>query len=121
MLELVEASYPHLREALGPALFQGWLDRGSMVKLSQRPRTPEERRRTRTPQGAWWGTHTVNVLDRATATLPALLYERMDEIGVDYTVLYATNTLLTCAEPDPELRRVAAEQEAARRAEEEAL
>ena len=105
MLELIEASYPHLRESLGPDLFQRWLDRGSMARLSQRPRTPDERRRTRTPQGAWWGTHTANVLDRATATLPALLHERMDETGVDFTVLYATNTLLTCAEADPDLRQ----------------
>lgn len=105
MLELLEASYPHLREALGAQRFQQWLDRGSIARLSQRPRTPEERLRTRTPQGAWWGTHTVNVLDRATATLPALLHERMDEIGIDYTVLYPTNTLLTCDERDEDLRR----------------
>ena len=29
----------------------------------------------------------------------------MDELGIDFTVLYPTNTLLTCAEEDPELRR----------------
>jgi predicted TIM-barrel fold metal-dependent hydrolase len=105
MLEVLEATYPYLRESLGAAQFQAWLDRGPIAKLSQRPRTPEERARTRTPQGAWWGTQTVNVRDRATATLPALLHERMDEIGIDFTVLYPTNTLLTCAERDDDLRR----------------
>ena len=105
MLEVLDATYPYLRESLGAARFQAWLDRGPIAKLSQRPRTPEERRRTRTPQGAWWGTQTVNVRDRATATLPALLHERMDEIGLDYTVLYPTNTLLTCAERDDDLRQ----------------
>ena len=105
MLEVLDATYPYLRESLGATQFQAWLDRGPIAKLSQRPRTQDERIRTRTPQGAWWGTQTVNVRDRATATLPALLHERMDEIGLDYTVLYPTNTLLTCAEHDAELRR----------------
>jgi len=106
MLEVLDATHPFLREALGPALFQSWLDRGPMASVSQRPRTPEERRRTRTPQGSWWGGPPAsNVLDRATATLPALLYERLDEFGIDFTVLYPTNTLLTCSEEDPELRR----------------
>jgi len=104
MLELLDATHPHLREALGSARFEAWLARGSITKLSQRPRTTDERRRTRTPQGAWWGTQTVNVRDRATATLPALLHERMEEIGLDFAVLYPTNTLLTPAEEDPELR-----------------
>lgn len=105
VLELVEATYPFLRESLGAKRFQRWLDRGSIVKLAQRPQTLDERRRNRTPQGAWWGTHTVNVLDRATATLPALLDERMGELGIDFTILYPTNTLLTPAEPDEDLRR----------------
>ena len=104
-LELMDATYPHLRESLGARRFEQWRARGSRAGLSQRARTTEERRDTRTPQGAWWGTQTVNVLDRATAILPALLYERMEEIGIDFAVLYPTNTLLTCAEEDPELRQ----------------
>ncbi|HZQ56473.1 MAG TPA: amidohydrolase family protein [Acidimicrobiales bacterium] len=105
MLEVVDATYPYLRESLGPALFEQWRTRGSLASLSQRPRTPDERRRTRTPQGSWWGGPPCdNALDRATATLPALLYERLDELGIDFTVLYPTNVLLTCAEHDPELR-----------------
>ena len=105
VLELIDAAHPHLREALGPVLFQQWLDQGSIIKRTQPPMDLAERRRTRTPQGAWWGTHTVNVLDRATATLPALLYERMPELGIDFTILYPTNSLLTPAEADPDLRR----------------
>jgi predicted TIM-barrel fold metal-dependent hydrolase len=105
VLELVDATHPYLRESLGSERFEQWRKRGPLAGLSQRARTAEERRATRTPQGAWWGTQTVNVLDRATATLPALLHERMGEIGIDYAVLYPTNTLLTCAEEDPELRQ----------------
>jgi predicted TIM-barrel fold metal-dependent hydrolase len=42
---------------------------------------------------SWWGWATDNTLDRATAHLPALLYERLDEIGIDFTILYPSMTL----------------------------
>ncbi|HZP29620.1 MAG TPA: amidohydrolase family protein [Acidimicrobiia bacterium] len=106
VLEVLDATYPYVREALGPALFEQWRERGPLARVSQRPRTLDERRRTRTPQGSWWGGPPAsNACDRATATLPALLHERMDELGIDFAVLYPTNTLLTCAEVDEELRR----------------
>ncbi len=38
----------------------------------------------------WWDRQTVNTLDRATAALPKLLYERLDDIGLDYTVLFSS-------------------------------
>ena len=106
MVEVLDATHPYLREALGPRLFQQWADRGVQAKLSQRPRTLADRQRTRTPQGSWWGGPPAsNALDRATATLPALLHERMDEFGIDFMVMYPTNTLLTCAEEQPDLRQ----------------
>jgi predicted TIM-barrel fold metal-dependent hydrolase len=103
-LELLDAAHPHLREALGPRPFQRWLDEGSPVRRNQAPRTLAERQRDRAPQGAWWGTHTADVLDRATATLPALLHSRMDELGLDVTVLYPTSALTTCGVEDDEMR-----------------
>ena len=39
------------------------------------------------PCMAWWGTPTIAV-DRASAHLPALLYERLDELGIDFSVLF---------------------------------
>ena len=36
---------------------------------------------------SWWGWATKNVRDRATAHLPALLYERLDEFGIDFMIL----------------------------------
>lgn len=46
-------------------------------------------------------------LDMATAFLPRLLNERLDEMGLDFAVLYPTQTLLLSEFPDDELRRVA--------------
>ena len=42
---------------------------------------------------SWWGWQTADVRDRATAHLPALLYERLDEIGIDFTILYPSMAL----------------------------
>ena len=49
---------------------------------------------------------TENSLDRATASLPRLLNERMDELGIDYAVLYPTRSLVLDRIPDPEVRQV---------------
>ena len=42
---------------------------------------------------SWWGWPTRNVRDRATSHLPALLDERLDEFGIDFTILYPSMTL----------------------------
>jgi predicted TIM-barrel fold metal-dependent hydrolase len=52
---------------------------------------------------SWWGWATENTLDRATAHLPALLYERLDEIGIDFTILYPSMTLSYLEIADDEL------------------
>src|SRR5437870_4565844 len=49
-----------------------------------------ERRRRRVGQEAFWGSPSENVLDRATAMLPRLLYERLDDLGIDFCVVYPT-------------------------------
>ena len=67
--------------------------------------TPEERRDRRVTRPPWWGFPTRNTLDRATATLPRLLHERLDEFGLDFTVLYPTLGLFFPHQDDDELRR----------------
>src|SRR4029453_16207060 len=52
----------------------------------------------------WWGVPSANTLDRATAMLPNLLYERLDELGIDVAVLYPTAGLMAMALDDDELR-----------------
>ncbi len=53
---------------------------------------------------AWWGIPTRNTLDRATAMLPSLMYRRMDELGLDYALLFPTYGLVVTALADDELR-----------------
>ncbi|HVJ98102.1 MAG TPA: amidohydrolase family protein [Acidimicrobiia bacterium] len=48
----------------------------------------EERAHTRTARGPWWSSPARNTVDLATALFPGLLYERLDELGLDYSVVY---------------------------------
>ena len=49
-----------------------------------------ERRRRRIGQEAFWFLPTKNTLDRATAMMPRLMYERLDDLGIDFCVVYPT-------------------------------
>jgi predicted TIM-barrel fold metal-dependent hydrolase len=57
-------------------------------------------------RGAWWGV-TNNALDLATVMAPRLLAERLDEIGLDYAILYPTLGLALPTIPDAEMRQLA--------------
>jgi len=64
-----------------------------------------ERRRRRVGMEAFWGSPSENVLDRATAMLPRLMHERLDDLGLDFCVVYPTTSLGFHRMPDPRLRR----------------
>ena len=57
------------------------------------PMSVAARRRRRIGQEAFWFLPTKNTLDRATAMMPRLLYERLDDLGLDFCVIYPTNGL----------------------------
>jgi predicted TIM-barrel fold metal-dependent hydrolase len=65
-----------------------------------------ERRARRIAQEAWWALPTKNTRDRATAMMPRLLYERMEELGLDFTILYPTAGLGIARIPDAEVRTI---------------
>ena len=49
--------------------------------------TPQERQHSRLRRAIWWGV-TSNTYDKATALLPALLNERLPELGIDFALIY---------------------------------
>ena len=51
---------------------------------------------------------TRSALDRMTVMLPELLYRRLEEIGLDFALLYPTSGLSVLSNPDDELRQAAA-------------
>ena len=83
----VAECFTGLRQAIGEPLFLG----------------PEERRRRRIAHSGCWTVPMANVRDRATAMMPKLLYERMDELGLDFCVMYPTGAAVQAQEP--QLRR----------------
>ena len=65
----------------------------------------DERRRRRIGQPGFWSRQAENTLDRATAMMPRLLYERLPEIGSDFAVIYPTAGLRVPRITDDATRR----------------
>ncbi len=103
VLEFMPAVLPYLREELGPTLFSAYVERPSPLSKIMTS-DPATRLETRSPQSAWWGTPAANTRDLATAAVPRLLYERLDEIGIDFSVLYPTKGMGIAGIADEELR-----------------
>jgi predicted TIM-barrel fold metal-dependent hydrolase len=74
----------------------------SWLRLSE-----EQRRRRRITQPPWWGVPIKNTRDRATSMLPRLLYERLDELGIDFSVLFPSMCGVAPFIGDEEVRRAA--------------
>jgi len=104
MIEFEPGIMDHLKNVGGKTLvdqFQSWVNENlfSWYKLSS-----EDRRDKRPTRSTWWGMPTKNTLDRATASIPLLLYDRLDEFGLDFAILYPTFGLPIPHIQDEELR-----------------
>jgi predicted TIM-barrel fold metal-dependent hydrolase len=55
-------------------------------------------------RGAWWGVSN-NAYDLATVMAPRLLHQRLEELGIDYAILYPTLGLALPTIHEPEVRR----------------
>jgi len=101
---------PHITRAMarigGDAAVEGYLHFGRRITETVFLATADRRHR-RVAQEAWWVLPTRNTRDRATAMMPALLSERLVELGIDFAVLYPTAGLGLPQVPDPERRRAA--------------
>ncbi len=89
--EYAPAFVEYLRQVAGPRLVERYVakrEAGGWFGLS-----PAERLRRRVTRPSAWTLPTVNVRDRATAMLPRLLRERMDDFGLDFSIVYSTLAL----------------------------
>src|SRR5262245_56057888 len=78
-----------MRKVGGDLAADGWL---AALKTTQDAlgMSVAERRRRRIAQPAFWSRQAENTLDRATAMMPRLLYERLPELGTDFAIIYPT-------------------------------
>ena len=67
-------------------------------------KTIEERRAEGLPQEGFWGLPTRNTRDRAAAMIPRFLYDRLDELGHDFAVMYPTMALTYPSIDETEMR-----------------
>ncbi len=65
--------------------------------------TPEQRQHQRLRRAIWWGV-TTHTYDKATALLPALLNERLPELGIDFAIMYPSFGLTINAMEDDMLQ-----------------
>jgi hypothetical protein len=86
-IEMVPLFLDFLREAGGAKMPQRWGDYMALTRRAFRM-TPEERSQARPGIPVWWPLPAENTLDRATSSLPKLMYARMDEIGLDFAIVY---------------------------------
>jgi predicted TIM-barrel fold metal-dependent hydrolase len=114
MLEFTPALPEYLQKAGGADFARHYEARMAASRAGdrsggQRPpwaaQTWEQRRDTRTGRPPWWFLPTKSAIDAATTTVPRLLYERLEELGMDYVILYGNMGLATTLEPDAEMRR----------------
>jgi hypothetical protein len=65
-----------------------------------------ERRRHGIAMEGYWGRQSTNT--RATAMMPRMLYDRLDELGIDFGIIYPTAGLGIARIDDDETRRAVA-------------
>jgi predicted TIM-barrel fold metal-dependent hydrolase len=95
----------YIKSEGGSKIAERFTASGSGYGLVMRGEGLAAARDRRITRGPWWGRPAANTLDRATAVLPKLLYERMDELGLDHSVLYTTIGFSLLGIEDEELRR----------------
>ncbi len=78
-----------IRKAVGSLGAEGFLEAQRRIPNSLKL-TPAERAKRGIGMEGFWGRQSTNTLDRATAMMPRLLYDRLDELGLDYCVIYPT-------------------------------
>jgi predicted TIM-barrel fold metal-dependent hydrolase len=103
-LEYAPVMREEFRRIGGDAAVEALAIAGDRIPASLRLSLPERRRR-RVGQEAFWSSPSANVLDRATAMLPRLMYERLDDLGIDFSVVYPTAGLSYHRMQDTRLRR----------------
>ena len=93
-----------MRKVGGDKAADAFLAVGKGTKEVQKS-TVEERKRRRLGQEGFWSRAERNTRDRATGLFPRFLYERLEELGIDFAAIYPTAGLRVPRITDDEARR----------------
>ena len=108
MLEITPVFVDYIRDTMGESIATRYLSSAPVRRyLEPWNFTDEERRERWVQRSNLWGVPTKNTLDRATAILPRLYAERMDDLGIDYSILYPSEGLFVATIEDDEVRNLA--------------
>ncbi len=103
-LEYTPVFAERMRKAHGSKAADGFLAAIKTTSTTLKM-TPRERDQHRVAMPGFWNRQAENTYDRATAMMPKLLHERLDEIGSDFAVVYPTMGLRLPRIKDDETRR----------------
>ena len=103
LIEFQPAAMTYLEEIAGARAVER-LPRAWQMRIAPDPQQRIDEQLMRTP---FWNFPTRNTRDRASVALPALLRERMEELGFDFMVLYPTMGLIANEVGDDEVRAAA--------------
>ena len=78
-----------MRKVVGDKGADGFLASQSRIPDSLR-QTIDQRKTRGAPMEGYWGRQSTNTRDRATAMMPRMLYDRLDELGIDFGIVYPT-------------------------------
>ena len=78
-----------MRKVAGDKSADGFLAATRRIPDSLRLSIAERQRRGIAMEG-YWGRQSTNTRDRATAMMPRMLYDRLDELGIDFGIIYPT-------------------------------
>src|SRR5258707_14703919 len=92
------------RKAAGDKAADGFLASQRRAPDALRLSIAERKQRGIAMEG-YWGRQSTNTRDRATAMMPLMLYDRLDEIGIDFGVIFPTGGLSIPRIADDETRR----------------
>jgi predicted TIM-barrel fold metal-dependent hydrolase len=93
-----------MRKVAGDRAADGFLMSQRRIPDALRLSVAERKRRGVAMEG-YWTRQTTNTRDRATAMMPRMLYDRLDEFGIDFGVVYPTAGLSIPRIVDGETRR----------------
>src|SRR3954466_9319327 len=105
VLEVTPVFVEYVRETAGAEFADAYANSTAYKRFtSPWSVTPEERRERWMTQNNLWGWATKNTLDRATANNPGLYAKRMDDLGIDYSMLYPSDGLNVVSISKPDVR-----------------